>query len=151
MKVGQLCTRTVAVARGHERVVVAARRMRDLHVGSLVIVEDTDDSVRPVGLVTDRDLLFALVGAHHPHATEELRLEQVVSTDLVSATEDEDVSAALERMKDRGVRRLPVVDEHGILQGIFAYDDHVEWMAEQLSEMAQLVANEQRRERGLRA
>jgi CBS domain-containing protein len=150
MKVGQLCTRTVAVARGHEKVVVAARRMRDLHVGSLVIVEDTDDSVRPVGLVTDRDLLFALVGAH-PHSTEELRLEQVVATDLVSATEDEDVSAALERMKDRGVRRLPVVDEHGILQGIFAYDDHVEWMAEQLSEMAQLVANEQRRERGLRA
>jgi CBS domain-containing protein len=150
MRVGELCTRTVAVARGHEKVVVAARRMRDLHVGSLVIVEDVEDGVRPVGLVTDRDLLFSVVSTH-PRIVEDLRLEQVASLELVSATEDEDVSEALDRMRDRGVRRLPVVDEDGILRGIFAYDDHVEWMADQLSELAQLVANEQRRERGLRA
>lgn len=147
MNVGELCTRTVAVARRHEHVLDAGRRMRDLHVGCLIVVEDHDDGVHPVGIVTDRDLLLLLV-ATTPKRAEDLTLGEVMREDLLLAREAEDVNEALERMRARGVRRLPVVDEKGTLQGILAYDDLVEWMGEQLVELSKLVSNEQRRERG---
>ena len=62
MKVGELCVRTVIVADGDETVVDAAQRMRTAHVGTLVVVEDRDGGRRPLGIVTDRDLLFAITG-----------------------------------------------------------------------------------------
>lgn len=148
MNVGELCTRTVVVARRHERALDAGRRMRDMHVGCLVVVEDHDDGPHPVGIVTDRDLLTLLVGT--PARAEELALGDVIQRDLLVAREDLDVSEALERMRARGVRRLPVVDERGALLGILTYDDLVEWMGEQIADLAKLVANEQRRERGAR-
>lgn len=149
MTVGELCTRTVVVAGGNDPLLDAGRRMRDHHVGSLVIVEESDEGRRPIGIATDRDVLLALVGVE-PRRVEDLRLADIMSWDLLTAREGHDVAGALERMRARGVRRLIVVDDRGVLQGILAYDDIVEWMAEQLSELAKLVTNEQRRERGLR-
>jgi CBS domain-containing protein len=148
MTAGELCTRTVVVARGDERLLEAGRRMRDRHVGCVVVVEDEDDGVHPIGIVTDRDVLTAIVGTELRRA-EELRLAEIMSWDLLVAHESDHVSEALERMRSRGVRRLPVVDERGVLQGILAYDDLVEWMGEQLAELSKLVTNEQRRERGI--
>lgn len=144
MKVGELCTRTVVVARPHEPVIIGGRRMRDLHVGCLVVVDDRQDGLHPVGIVTDRDLLSALVGEHADG--EQRALEDVMTRDLLVARETDDVNDALERMRARGVRRLPVVDRRGVLQGILAFDDLVEWMGEQLADLAKLVSNEQRRE-----
>lgn len=149
MRVGDLCTRDVVVARGDEHLLEAGRRMRDRHVGSLVVVEDRENGMHPIGMVTDRDLLTAMVGVI-PKRIEELRLAEVMSWDLVTAREDDGMNEALERMRARGVRRLPVVDEKGVLRGILAYDDLVDWVGQQLFELTKLVANEQRRERGLR-
>jgi CBS domain-containing protein len=146
MNVGELCTRTVVVARGDEHVLVAGARMRDEHVGCLVVVADEEDGTRPIGIVTDRDLLGALVGTE-PRRLGELKVAEVMSWDLLTAREVDDVHAAVEQMRSRGVRRLPVVDGRGVLVGILAYDDLVEWMGEQLAELSKLVAMEQRRER----
>lgn len=145
MTVGELCTRTVAIAEGDEHLLEAGRRMRDRHVGCLVVVEEADDGRHPIGMVTDRDLLLALVGGE---PAEGLRLADIMSWDLLTAHERDDVGQALERMRSRGVRRLVVIDDAGTLQGVLAYDDLVEWVAEQLTELAKLVATEQRHERG---
>lgn len=149
MTVGELCTRKVVIAGGDERLLEAGRRMRDRHVGCLVIVEEAEDGRHPIGIVTDRDVLSALVGVD-PRRVAELRIADIMSWDLLTAREGDDVSGALERMRSRGVRRLVVIDDKGVLQGILAYDDLVEWVAEQLGELAKLVATEQRHERGLR-
>lgn len=149
MTVGELCTRAVVVAGGNEHLLDAGRRMRDHHVGCLVIVEEADDGRHPIGIATDRDILLALVGVD-PRRVEDLRLADIMSWDLLTAREGDDVAASLERMRARGVRRLVVIDGGGVLQGVLAYDDIVEWMAEQLAELAKLVTVEQRRERGLR-
>jgi CBS domain-containing protein len=139
--------RTVVIARPDETVVDAARRMRELHVGTLVVVEETAEGFRrPVALVTDRDLLFALAAAD-PREMEQLRLERVMSLEPVTASEGEHVHEALDRMREHGVRRLPVVDRDGILVGILAHDDLVEWVGEQLGELARVVDIERRRER----
>ncbi len=150
MTVGELCTRCVAIAHAGEHLLVAARRMRGLHVGCLLVVEESATGRRPIGIVTDRDLLMAIADSD-PTPLEALCLSDVMSSELVTAEEHEDVDDALERMRQRGIRRWPVVDARGVLQGILAYDDLVEWIGEQIAALARLVDREQRRERDARA
>ena len=63
MTVGELCNRAVVFAREEETVREAARRMRDMHVGDLVIVREEDGRRVPVGIVTDRDLVVGPLAA----------------------------------------------------------------------------------------
>lgn len=146
MKTGELCIREVVIATPEEDVGDAARRMITLHVGSLVVTEEVDGGRRPVGMVTDRDLVAAMVANEVGHARS-LTVSDVMSKELVTATDDEDVFDSLQRMRAHGVRRLPVVDPRGLLVGILTFDDLVEWLGEQLSELTRLVQSEQRHER----
>jgi len=66
---GELCNRTVWIADPRESVVDAARRMRDHHVGCLVVVEDRDGGRAPIGLVTDRDLVVNVLATRSRSVT----------------------------------------------------------------------------------
>ncbi len=142
MDVGELCTREVVICEPEMSLVDAARLMRERHVGCLVVVERGDGN-EPVGLVTDRDLVVDGIAAA-PHQLEELTVAQVMTAELVFAEEREDLATVLSRMNAFGVRRMPVVDEGRRLRGILAYDDLVEWMAEQLAGLAKVVASERK-------
>lgn len=150
MKVGELENREVVFATPDEDLVTAARRMREMHVGSLVVVEEQPDGRYPVGIVTDRDLIVAVVAHDLGHARA-LAVSDVMSAPPTTAREEDDVSDAVRTMRRRGVRRLPVVDRDGRLSGILAFDDLVEWVAEQLGDLVRLIAREQRRERETRS
>jgi CBS domain-containing protein len=129
-----------------ETVAEAAKRMRDRHVGDL-LVADTQE--RPMGILTDRDIVVSAV-AQSPDKLESLLVSDVMSRDLVTARADETLDDALNAMRTRGVRRLPVVSADGRLEGIVAFDDILEAMSEELGELVGLVAREQRREREAR-
>ncbi len=144
MTVGDLCTRIVITAESHETVVDAARRMRDRHVGTLVIVTNSDR--KPIGLVTDRDLVVSAL-AQSPDKIDSLEVGDVMSRDLVTALPTESVEDALNRMRRHGVRRLPVVSSEGLLEGLIAFDDIVEQLSEGLAALAGLVMSEQKHER----
>jgi CBS domain-containing protein len=144
MTVGDLCTRIVITAEPHETVVDAARRMRDRHVGTLVIVTNSDR--KPIGLVTDRDLVVSAL-AQSPDKIDSLEVGDVMSRDLVTALPTESVEDALNRMRRHGVRRLPVVSSEGLLEGLIAFDDIVEQLSEGLAALAGLVMSEQKHER----
>lgn len=144
MTVGDLCTRIVITAEPHENVVDAARRMRDRHVGTLVIITDSDR--KPIGLVTDRDLVVSAL-AQSPDKIDSLEVGDVMSRDLVTALPTESVEDALNRMRRHGVRRLPVVSSEGLLEGLIAFDDIVEQLSEGLAALAGLVMSEQKHER----
>jgi predicted transcriptional regulator len=146
MKVGELCIREVVMAEREETVREAAARLRDMHVGCLVVSEERADGRYPIGIVTDRDLVIAVAAAEVGHARA-LRVDDVMTRDLIVARTDEDVHDAVSRMREHGVRRLPIIDRQGRLEGILAFDDLVEWMAEQLGDLAKLIAREQRQER----
>ena len=62
MKVGEVCNRIVVFAQPGESVRVAARRMRNQHVGDLVVVDEGAEGRTPVGIVTDRDLVMEAPG-----------------------------------------------------------------------------------------
>jgi CBS domain-containing protein len=64
--------------------------------------------------------------------------------------ESEGLFEALRYMRDKGVRRMPVVDASGALVGILTLDDLLSLLAEEMSELAKLVSHERQREAAVR-
>ena len=149
MTVRDICTRSVVVAPQTDGIVDAAKRMRGAHVGALVVVENRSGRQMPIGIVTDRDIVISVV-ASDPQHLPYLLVNDVMSDELVIAAEDESVETALKRMKEHGVRRLPVVDASGALTGILTLDDVLEYLTLQQGDLVALVAHERSRERQYR-
>jgi CBS domain-containing protein len=148
MAVGELCNRAVVVAEKSLSVVDAARLMRQHHVGDLVVVEERAGARRPVGIVTDRDIVVEVVAsAVDPDA---LVVGDIMGPDVASVRETEGVFEALRYMRDKGVRRLPIVDREGALVGILTLDDVLGLLAEEMTELAKLVTHERQREATVR-
>lgn len=149
MTVGEICNRDVVVVPKGEMIVDAAKRMRTAHVGDLVVVEIREGRHVPIGIVTDRDIVIAAVAGDPDHINY-LIVSEVMTADLVTATEKDSVEAALRKMHEHGVRRLPIVDGTGALVGIVTLDDILRYITAQQSELVALVAREQLRERQYR-
>ena len=144
MGVGEICNREVVVTEKALSVVDAAQLMRKHHVGDLVVVEEKDGSRRPVGVVTDRDIVVEVVAAGvNPEA---LTVGDIMSPEVATVREGEGLFEALRYMRDKGVRRMPVVDREGALVGILTLDDLLELLAEEMAELAKLVSHERKRE-----
>jgi CBS domain-containing protein len=149
MTTGEICRRDVVVAPKTEMIVDAAKRMRTSHVGDLVVIENRNGRHLPVGIVTDRDIVVSVVAGDPDHINY-LLVSDVMSNDLVTAREHDSIEAALKKMEEHGVRRLPIVDADGMLVGILTLDDILQYLTGQQSELVALVAREQRRERQYR-
>lgn len=144
MTIGELCNRSVVIAESHESAAVVAGLMAEHHVGSVVIVEGTRDGRVPVGIVTDRDLALTIVAGDR--SASQTAIAQVMSAQPCVAREEQDVYDVLRQMRVHGLRRVPVVDRAGTLQGIFTFDDLVELTAEHMQHLTQLVQRELNRE-----
>jgi CBS domain-containing protein len=145
MTAGELCNRTVYIIRPNESVLEAARLMKKYHVGCLVVVEERGTDRVPIALVTDRDLVVKGM-AETPGDLETMQVGQAMSEGLTTARDTERMHDVRKKMRARGVRRIPVVDAEDRLQGIIAFDDMVQWMAQELTDLAQLVSREQQHE-----
>ncbi len=149
MRVGEVCNREVVVIGREATLLEAAKLMRNQHVGTVVVVEEQDGHPIPVGILTDRDMVIALVAEEVP--LNAVSVGDVMSFELIIARESDDLFATVEHMRDRGIRRLPVVAENGGLVGILAVDDVLELLAEQFNALVRLVACERRLEEQQRA
>jgi CBS domain-containing protein len=145
MTIGEICTRVTVFTRRDTTVADAAKLMRQHHVGSLVVVEDVNGGRRvPVGIVTDRDAVVEVMATGLDPNT--ITVGDIMVQDLVTARESEGVLETMQIMRYKGVRRLPIVGKSGELIGIVSIDDLLEVLAEELSELAKVVAREQARE-----
>ena len=143
MTAGDVCNRHVVITTADMRVVKAADLMKAHHVGDLVVVRQPDGDRVPIGILTDRDIALS-VGrlVRHP----ELKVLDVMSANLVTSGEGEKLYDVLKRMQSHGIRRLPIVNERGGLEGIVTFDDVIELLSEELTDLAKLVVREQKRE-----
>lgn len=148
MAIGEICNREVVIVTRETPVPEAARLMRHYHVGDLVVVEELSGRRRPVGIVTDRDIVIEVVAMDV--AAERLTVGDIMSAEVAQVRESEGVYETIRYMRDKGIRRLPVVDRDGWLQGIVTLDDLLILLAEEMSAMAKLVAREIDREQALR-
>jgi CBS domain-containing protein len=117
------------VARLDETALVAARRMRDFRVGSVVVVRDS----RPIGILTDRDLVIRVIAAGlDPERTP---ISAIVTYEAATVPRDAEIETAARLMSERGVRRLPIVAEDGKVTGVVSTDDLVVLFTMQLAEL----------------
>lgn len=143
MSIGSLCNPEVVVAERDTTLAEAAKLMRNQHVGNVVVVDDAYRR-RPVGLVTDRDIVIAAVAMELDPAT--VNVAEIMREPLEAASHDTDFWEALNLMRKRGVRRLPVVDNDGSLAGILTLDDALALVGEAVSNLVALVSREIDRE-----
>jgi CBS domain-containing protein len=142
MTVGQVCNPNVATIDPGASVVDAATRMRQEHVGNLIVVESRRGAAVPVGILTDRDIVLAVVAKRV--APDSVTVGDAMTRDLLTVREDASIEFALREMRRRGVRRVPVVRAaSGDLVGIIALDDLVQHWATQLGRLADLIRLEQ--------
>jgi CBS domain-containing protein len=117
MQLSEIITREVETVRPETSAREAAQRMRSMDVGALPVC----DGRRLLGMVTDRDLAIrVLAEGRDPNATP---VQDAMTPDVCYAFEDDDVQRAADIMKDRQIRRLPVVDREKHLVGIVALGD----------------------------
>jgi CBS domain-containing protein len=144
MNIGEVCNRTVVVARRQTPLSEAAHLMREHHVGSLVVVDEDGKGRVPVGIVTDRDLVVAVVAEGAD--PRRFSVGEVMRPGLVTVGENDTVFDTLRLMRARGIRRVPVRAADGTLAGIVTIDDLLEIVAEQLNDLVRAIATEQSRE-----
>lgn len=137
MSTGRICIREVFFADPDETVEAVARRMHERAVGCLLVL---DDERRPVGIVTDRDLVLrVLAGGRDPTTT---RVADVMTRRPRTVTEETPIEQTLSLMRGLGVRRIPVVDGDGRLAGLVTLDDINALLAEELSVVGEVLSKQ---------
>jgi signal-transduction protein with cAMP-binding, CBS, and nucleotidyltransferase domain len=145
MNAGELCNRDVVTTTRESAISEAAQLMRDQHVGSLIVVETSADGLQPVGIITDRDIVIEVIA--EGVAIESVTVGDVMSYALLKVQEQESVFDTAQRMRARGVRRVPVVGAGGELAGILALDDILELLSEELSLLTRVTEREAEQEK----
>jgi len=149
MKVRDFCSRTVAVIEPEATLREAALLMRNAHVGALVVTERKDGVTRPMGVITDRDIVVAVVAV--PGARPEgIRVRDVMSPQLLLAREEDGLFETVKTMSERGVRRLPVAAADGSLYGIVTLDDVLRVLGGELGNLALALSRGREHEAGAR-
>jgi len=120
MKVQDLMTSPAHSCSPDASLVVAARTMGDYGCGALPVL---DESGRPVGIVTDRDVCMAVARMNRfPSA---ISVREVMTPNPLTCAPGSEIGDVLNLMANRRVRRLPVVDAKGRLVGIVSLSDIV--------------------------
>ena len=142
MAIGEICSREVVVGGRDTTATQAAKLMREHHVGSIVIADERNGKRVPAGIVTDRDIVVAVLALGlNPDAVGDL-----MNRELLVVRESAGVAETIELMRAKGVRRVPVTDAGGALVGIVAADDMLSLLAEEMSALATMVLREHKRE-----
>lgn len=144
MRVGEICKRAVVAINDKCDVIGAAKLMRDRHVGFLVVFREGDEIRRPVGVLTDRDIVLQ-VTAREVHG-KEVTVGDVMTRKPLIATEVDELSDVLQAMRLAGIRRVPVVDVRSCLTGVFAIDDALDLITGLMCDITGSIKNEQRQE-----
>lgn len=120
MKVRDIMRREPCVCSPENHLAKVGRTMADMGCGFLPVVGAED---RVVGVVTDRDVALAV--ARRDRKPSEIQVRQVMSGEVYTCGVDDDIREALRVMRERKVRRLPVLGPHGDLEAILSLDDVV--------------------------
>lgn len=118
--------------------------MRHYHVGTLVVIDETDGNRMPEGILTDRDIVIEIDALDL--APKAITVGDIMSSELVTVREDEGLLQTVKILRCKGVRRLPVVDRDGDLAGIVSIDDLLEALTEQMTAMARILGREREHE-----
>jgi CBS domain-containing protein len=148
MPITEFSRHDVAIVERNSTVIEAARKMRERHVGDVVVCDNDDGVRKPVGILTDRDIVVGLVALEIP--TEMTRVEDVMTPTLVTVNEKAGIYETIHLMETYGVRRLPVVNEQGGLVGIVSSVDLLELLGQEIMALSKLSSRQKMKEQEIR-
>jgi len=148
MQVGHICSTRTITCHPESTVLEAAELMRKHHVGNLVIVEEVGGVLMPMGIVTDRDIVVIVIAEGLDPKS--IKAIDIMTSELMTADEDEDVFETVERMRFKGVRRIPIVNKNGGLVGIVSVDDIWKFVTKEMTGLADVTTRQQTREKKAR-
>jgi len=137
MSVQRICVRDVDTATRDESAEIAAERMHQRGVGTLVVVNDES---QPIGIVTDRDLVTRVMARGRVAA--KVSIGEVMTAMPKAVLADTSVADALAMMRRGNLRRLLVVDERNRLVGLVTLDDILMLLAEEFNDIGLLLERE---------
>jgi CBS domain-containing protein len=118
MKVQDTMRSTVIFCRPETNLAEATDLLWSCDCGVLPVVEAAN---KVVGIITDRDICVAVGSRNRPPA--DILVKHVASSEVLTCKGEDDIHFALEIMRDNQIRRLPVVNEAGVLKGILSMND----------------------------
>jgi CBS domain-containing protein len=137
MRIAEICSSPVFVAYPDQALATAAREMRTRDVGALVVVAPGDPRQRPLGILTDRDIVRGQVSQSADLRC--LNVGDVMTHQPLCISADAELTEAIATLASRAVRRAPVIDSVGALVGVVTLDDLLPAIAQQLQELADTV------------
>ena len=146
LKVIDMAVHKVAVITPEKRIRESARQMRVEHVGSLVVV---DQDGKPIGMLTDRDI--TIEGVARGVDVDQTTVRDLMTAPVVTATESEGMVTALARMREFGIRRLPIIDSEGKLVGVVTNSNLIKELSELLDGLVRNISSSKTREVALRS
>lgn len=138
--VEELIVTDVVTAQRDTPIRTVVSSMAEHDVGSVVIVDD--DGKTPIGIITDRKIAITLEG--RPNIAEQ-NVEELLTGDLIAGTTSMTVFEALDKLNEAKIRRLPIVDDDGYLQGIVTLDDILVFLGAQLDSALEVISAQSRR------
>lgn len=148
MTIGAIRTREVVTAGRSASAAEAARLMRAGHVGVVVVVEELDGRQIPCGIVTDRDIVVGVVAKGLD--PEMICVGDIMAPEVMVGRERDGVARTIDLMREKGIRRLPIVDGRGGLVGIVSIDDLFAFLAMEIASLAGVSGRERHNEAELR-
>lgn len=148
MPISEYCNRELLIISKRESVREAVYLMRKHHVGDVVVVDRQGDLLIPVGILTDRDIVIEILAQGVD--IDQVAVGDVMSYELVTVSETTSLIDTIKIMRNKGVRRIPVVNSRGSAIGIISIDDILELISEQLHDIVHLITKEQQHEQVLR-
>jgi CBS domain-containing protein len=136
MSLERVCSKSVVTISPDATVAEAAKLMQSKHIGCLVVIDES----RPIGIVTDRDIVLKVVAGEKKPA--ETAVRKIMTANPTMVNVNYDLLDAVRLMHSRGVRRLPVVDEHRHLLGIITMDDLLTVFSAEVANLAGAVQKE---------
>jgi len=144
MKITAICNHTVITVKADATIFEAAKLMRSHHVGDVVVINESQGKPIPLGIVTDRDLVIEVVATELDCKV--MTVSDIMVRHLSVVTENAGIFDTIKIMTSKGVRRLPVVDEHGMLTGIVTLDDLLILLSNEIGSLSKLVTRELKNE-----
>lgn len=140
MKAEELCIREVATANRETSIVDAARMMRDKHVASLIVIDDSGDRQEPVGIITDRDIVIEIIAENVDPG--KVTVGDIMTVTLLRVSAKENILDTAQRMRTSGVRRALVTKKNGELVGIVSMSDISKLLSEELCVLSHITEAE---------
>lgn len=137
MSIGRIAQRSVDTASAHESASQAAERMHQRNVGCLVV---TDETGRPTGILTDRDLAIRVVAPGRDAFTTSVK--DIMTPWPVTCRQESSIDDGLVAMRRSQIRRLPIIDAEGQLVGLVTLDDVLQLLSEQVTSVGRIIASE---------